>query len=303
MDISIILLLIIIVLAFICIYLMVWMLKVRKKMMYVAEMLEEMEKKNQDAKKVLEQGMAAERARQREKSLSGGQLKKDAKKRSYKSLLESLSENVSMPLAAAAGYMDAVEKGVVEDEEKENYIKTARDKIEITSKFADEVTEWLRIETGEREYNFQLRDIAGATSAILESWEPQLKSAGRTYSFEVQDEHMEVLFDYKAYGQMINSLMENTLEHSGGDGLVTVFKKDNGFAYLCVADNGKGIAKEDIPYVFDCFYKGKEGKSKGAGLGLTVTKGLAAAHGWTTYVQNLPDGGAAFFVNIPVTSN
>ena len=70
---------------------------------------------------------------------------------------------------------------------------------------------------------------------------------------------------------------------------------------IVVADNGPGLAKDDLPKVFEKFYRAEGMKSGGSGLGLTIAKGFAEAHKGTLTARNLAPSGAEFTLRIPIT--
>jgi signal transduction histidine kinase len=72
-----------------------------------------------------------------------------------------------------------------------------------------------------------------------------------------------------------------------------------------VADRGPGIHDDDLPHLFDAFYRapGKDARVSGSGLGLAVAKGLVEAHGGSILVENRPEGGARFVFELPVEEN
>jgi two-component system sensor histidine kinase MprB len=96
----------------------------------------------------------------------------------------------------------------------------------------------------------------------------------------------------------INNLLDNASRHSPAGGKVVLTVDAQG---LSVRDHGSGIAEEDLPYVFDRFYRGAGARgSQGSGLGLAIVRQVTAQHGGTTSAANAPDGGAVFTLRLPV---
>lgn len=95
----------------------------------------------------------------------------------------------------------------------------------------------------------------------------------------------------------INNLLDNAARHSAEDGLVKVLVDHD---RICVRDHGSGIAAQDLPYVFDRFYRGANSRGKqGSGLGLAIVRQVAEQHGGSVSVANAPDGGAEFMIKLP----
>ncbi len=98
-------------------------------------------------------------------------------------------------------------------------------------------------------------------------------------------------------GRAINNLLDNAARHSPQDGVIDVLLDTGG---LRVRDHGTGIDEEDLPHVFDRFYRGANSRGKqGSGLGLAIVRQVAEQHGGTVNAANAADGGAIFKLEIP----
>ncbi|HEY2769413.1 MAG TPA: sensor histidine kinase, partial [Solirubrobacteraceae bacterium] len=95
----------------------------------------------------------------------------------------------------------------------------------------------------------------------------------------------------------INNLLDNAAKHSPPDGVVEVTVDTGG---LRVRDHGPGIAPEDLPHVFDRFYRGVNARgTHGSGLGLAIVRQVATQHGGSVTADNAADGGAVFVLHLP----
>ena len=103
--------------------------------------------------------------------------------------------------------------------------------------------------------------------------------------------------------QVLRNLISNALRYTPSGGLVSVECRRQGDSnLLSVRDTGKGIDPEDVPYVFDRFYRGEKSRARatgGAGLGLAIVKQLVEAHGGQVWVESTPGQGATFFIRLP----
>ena len=98
-------------------------------------------------------------------------------------------------------------------------------------------------------------------------------------------------------GRAINNLLDNAARHSPPQGIVDVLLDSGG---LRVRDHGAGVDEQDLPYVFDRFFRGANSRGKqGSGLGLAIVRQVAEQHGGTVSAANAADGGAIFTLQLP----
>lgn len=103
--------------------------------------------------------------------------------------------------------------------------------------------------------------------------------------------------------QALGNLVSNALRHTPADGTVTVTARQTGdLAVLTVEDTGGGIALEDLPHVFERFWraeKSRSGHTGGSGLGLSIVRQFVEAHGGTVTADSEPGTGAVFTIRLP----
>jgi two-component system sensor histidine kinase MprB len=115
--------------------------------------------------------------------------------------------------------------------------------------------------------------------------------------FEVHTSPWWVTGDADALERAITNLLDNAAKWSPEGGAVTVTLEHG---MLTVADEGPGIAAEDLPHVFDRFYRSAESRGMpGSGLGLSIVRSIAERHGGTVEAGNRPEGGAVFWLGLP----
>jgi signal transduction histidine kinase len=113
-----------------------------------------------------------------------------------------------------------------------------------------------------------------------------------------------VVADGHRIEQVLTNLLANALRHTPPQGVVTLrAEADRGRLQIEVADTGPGIPDEDMPHLFDRFWRGDKSRARdrgGAGLGLAIARQLVEAHGGTICVENQPDTGATFRFALPL---
>lgn len=95
--------------------------------------------------------------------------------------------------------------------------------------------------------------------------------------------------------EAIENILKNCMEHTPGGGIITVGASENGiYTEIVISDNGSGIDKEDLPYLFDRFYKGKNSGDQSIGIGLALARMIIVSQNGTVKAENGPSGGAVF---------
>jgi two-component system sensor histidine kinase MprB len=120
--------------------------------------------------------------------------------------------------------------------------------------------------------------------------------------FDVLVQPWRLIGDSGALERAVLNLLDNSIKFSphGGTVWVRLGPTGDGFAVLQVADQGPGIADEDLPRVFDRFYRSQEARTlPGSGLGLAIVKQAALRHGGEVLAGRTPDGGALFTMRLP----
>ena len=122
-----------------------------------------------------------------------------------------------------------------------------------------------------------------------------------TVVVHLQGEPYQIVADTNRMYHMILNLVENAIKYSPAETQIDICLEFRATRIvILVQDDGPGIPKEDIDFIFDKYYRGKQkGLSPGAGLGLSVVKSIAEAHGGQVAVANLPERGAEFMITLP----
>lgn len=97
--------------------------------------------------------------------------------------------------------------------------------------------------------------------------------------------------------EAVCNIVKNCMEHTPSGGMITVSAKETAlYSEIVISDNGNGIAKEDLAYIFDRFYKGKHSDENSIGIGLSLARTIVVAQNGTLKAENNPDQGARFII-------
>jgi two-component system OmpR family sensor kinase len=119
------------------------------------------------------------------------------------------------------------------------------------------------------------------------------------------EDQVQVLGDADRLKQLLLNLVDNALKYTPAGGTVTLsLYREGSWACLAVADSGVGIPPEELPHIFERFYRGKAaGRRGGVGLGLAIARWIAEEHGGQLLVENPAAGGSTFTVQLPLPTD
>lgn len=218
-----------------------------------------------------------------------------------KQLMTSLSHDVRTPLTTLIGYLDAVHKGIVSEEECDDYVEIARRKAYDLKEYIDVLFDWFKLGSNELSMNVAVVDLTELTRSVLIDWVPIFEDKGMEYAVEIPEEPFRVKVDSDGYMRILNNLVQNVIAHSGADRIeISLFRRGKGIA-LEIGDNGVGIEKEDLKHIFERLYKCDKGRSeKGSGLGLSIVRQLVEKMGGEVWAESEEGSGTVFTVVFPV---
>jgi signal transduction histidine kinase len=133
---------------------------------------------------------------------------------------------------------------------------------------------------------------------MVEVFEPQAVNRKITLRTETEDGLGTVLGDAARLTQVLSNLLGNASKFAAGGSVVVRASKCEGGVQVSVKDSGAGISPEDLPHVFDRFWRAA-GANAGAGLGLAICKGIVEAHGGRIWVNSKVSRGTTFYVQLP----
>lgn len=209
------------------------------------------------------------------------------KEEANKQLMTSLSHDIRTPLTTLNGYLDAVYNEMVTGEEREEYIKIARKKAYDLKEYIDVLFDWFKINSNEFSISLQPVEISELTRNILIDWIPIFEEKKIAYSVEIPNSPLLVNLDVDGYLRILNNLIQNIMMHSQANVVEFILKQEGAKVELIISDNGIGIDKEDLKYIFHRLYKCDKGRSqKGSGLGLSIVEYLITKMGGAIGVES-----------------
>jgi signal transduction histidine kinase len=158
-----------------------------------------------------------------------------------------------------------------------------------------------RIQSGRLEIRRQRCDLAMLAREVAEAFREV--SAAHRIELELPRQEIDVACDAGRIEQVLTNLLDNAIKYSPGGSIIRVaLRRDGAFAHLAVEDRGVGIDLVEQSRVFESYFRGRDsiqGKVRGIGLGLFVSKTIVDAHGGRIWVDSTPGVGSTFHVELP----
>jgi signal transduction histidine kinase len=173
------------------------------------------------------------------------------------------------------------------------------------SALIDDLFQMSQLDTGGFPLHRAPSSLSDLVSDTLESFSHLAKQQEIILEGYVDSDVDPVFMDTQAIGRVFNNLISNALRHTPAQGRVSVWVRRAGSGVeVTVSDTGEGIRAQDIPHIFERFYRGDASRSRnrgtsGAGLGLAIARGIVQAHGGDIQVQSELGKGTQFTFQLP----
>ncbi len=219
-----------------------------------------------------------------------------------------VSHELRTPLAVICSAAENLADGVVGvPEQVKNYGALIRDEGRRLSEMVGQVLVFAAGQANRRVYHQISLDMAEVVESTLASIQPTLDSGQITVEKHLQRGILPVMGDPSALGRCLQNLISNAVKYGGESRWVgvraeTAHAKRGDEVSVIVEDHGLGIDPEDLPHIFEPFYRGKNGGTghvHGTGLGLSLAKDIAEAMGGRLSVKSAPGKGSRFTLHLP----
>jgi signal transduction histidine kinase len=216
-----------------------------------------------------------------------------------------VSHELRTPLALIRLYAETLELGRLTAQEKyQEYFRIIREESERLSALINNILDFSRIEAGRKEYDFKQTDLAELVRNTLDSYRFQIEQNGFAFEENIASDIPPVNVDREAIARSLLNLVNNALKYSKDQKFIGVsLYRSNGSVKLEVRDRGIGIAPAEQDKIFEKFYRCGDPlvhNTKGSGLGLSLVKHIAQAHGGNVFVESAPERGSKFTIALPI---
>ena len=210
-----------------------------------------------------------------------------------------VSHELKTPLFNIQGYVLTLLDGGLDDPSiNREYLKRTEKSIERLIRIVEDLDEITQLDSGQITLNITRFDIIALTKEVIEMLEMKARKRKIELVCNKQDKYIYVEGDQEKILQFITNILENSIRYSVEEGKVIIDFIDMGEHILTeITDNGTGIDPEEVPRVFERFYRTPRGRaafSKGKGLGLAIVKHIIEAHNQTINVRSSIGVGTTF---------
>ncbi len=220
--------------------------------------------------------------------------------------ISTVSHELRTPLTAIREAVIIVLEGVAGKIKKDqkHFLDLAKRNIDRLARLIDEILDFQKLDAGKMKFNVRQNSLASAVEEACTTMRPHAHKNGIDLVVDLEANLPVSLFDSDRIIQALTNLISNAIKFTPEGGQVRVSARHrNGKLVLEISDTGLGIPKEDLPRIFDRFYRvqrpGKE--IKGTGLGLPIVRKIVAGHGGRIEVETELDRGTTFTVILPVS--
>jgi signal transduction histidine kinase len=221
--------------------------------------------------------------------------------------VSNVSHELRTPLALIRLYAETLELGRIRTQEKaEGYYRIIRKESERLTALINNILDFSRIEAGRKEYDFRETDMAELVRNTLDAYRYQIEQQGFAFEESIDSRIPTVPVDREAIARSLLNLVNNALKYSAEEKFLGVkLYRENGVLKLEVVDRGIGIARSEQSKIFEKFYRAGDPlvhNTKGSGLGLSLVRHIARAHGGEVEVESTPGKGSKFTLSLPLAA-
>ncbi len=251
--------------------------------------------------------------------LAAAAAERDRAEAARRDLIAAISHDLRTPLTSLRALTEALADGLVDDPTTTaRYLATMRGQIGHLSSLIDDLFELAQLDAGALRLELQRASLGDLISDVLEVMRPQAAAKGLLLRGSAAPSVGPVLMAPQKIERVLYNLVANAIRHTHDGGTITISAsaelgdaeapaqtpelKAQNWIVVEVSDTGEGITAEDLPRVFDRFYRGEKSRSRatgGAGLGLAVARGIVEAHGGRIWAESIHERGTALRFTLP----
>jgi signal transduction histidine kinase len=222
-----------------------------------------------------------------------------------RNMVGDVAHELRTPLTNLRGYLEAARDGLLTPDAA--LVANLHEETMLLSRLVADLQELAQAEAGQLTLVRQPTALPAVIAQAAAMLQPQAEAKGVTLGSELPADLPLVDVDPGRIGQVLRNLLNNAVAHTPAGGHIAVYAAVVGLQIaVAVCDTGAGISPDDLPHVFDRFYRADRARARqtgGAGLGLAIARHLVTAHGGAISVESAPGQGATFTFTVPIAGD
>ena len=213
-----------------------------------------------------------------------------------------IAHELRTPLSLILGHAEALSDGVLPASPET--FEIIHDEAQRLARLVDDLRTLSLSDAGELPMAREKTSPAPMLERVLAAYRPQARERGVSLELQAQPYLPDLSVDSDRMAQVLGNLLSNAIQYTPDDGrIVAAAEARSDSVRLTIRDSGPGIAPEDLPHIFDRFYRGDKSRRRdqgGSGLGLAIARSIVEAHDGRIWAESAPGEGATLVVSLPV---
>ncbi len=219
-----------------------------------------------------------------------------------RNLMADIAHELRTPLTVIRGDLEAMLDGVFEPAPEA--LASLQEETLLLSRLVEDLRALAQAEAGQLQLKRVPTELVDLLRGVVASFDFQAESQGQILTLDLPPDLPLVDCDPQRVRQIAANLVLNALRHAPDSGQVVVSARQQpAEVRVSVADDGPGIAPEDLSHVFDRFWRGGKPRVEGSGLGLAIARELVRAHGGRIWAESQPGRGSVFHFTLPLAAS
>lgn len=212
------------------------------------------------------------------------------------------SHQLRTPLTALRTFLELLQSGAAEDPEaRSSFLAESQAQVDRLAWITQNLLDLSRLEGGLIQLELASHPLADLIRSAASLFKEAAARKGLRLELELPEEPMEVVWDRWRMEMALSNLLDNAVKFTPTGGRITVGARREGERVrLWVEDTGPGIDPEDLPHIFERFYRGRNASAEGSGLGLAIVRWIVELHGGRVEVSSRPGHGSRFELILPL---
>ena len=219
--------------------------------------------------------------------------------------VSNVSHELRTPLTSIKGFVDGMLDGTVPPDRQQDYLKIVRDETHRMHRMVNDLLDLTKMESGSVSLSPTVFDICELIRHCVIFLQQPFEDKDLRFEADFEHERMHVWADRDAIQRLLLNLLQNAIKFTPEKGLIRVgVQTIREKLEISVSDTGVGISAEELPYVFDRFYKTDKSRSSdraGVGIGLAIVRSIILAHREDIRVASAPNQGTTFVFTLPLS--